>query len=204
MFKNGKLFGIIAVLILTLPAICSAESWDLNLSAGGDSIIGGIHYKSYLETGYFRIGGSGVFVSEDDSDFSLGQADFTVGSDTMMPGLNVDVGLSAVMGTASDDDDDTSGDVGAVGFLVSMNYLFPPEMIPIPLEIFGGATWAPGPLSFADTENYREIQAGVGVRIIKNASIIFTYRNYHIEMEKDKEDWDFDHGTYQIGIVMRF
>lgn len=201
---NGKLYGTIAILILILPTICSAQFWDLNLSAGSDSVEGGVHYKSYLDTGYLRFGASGIFVNEDDNDVNLGQVDFTVGSDTIMPGLNVDVGLCVIAGSASEDDDDNSGDLGAVGFLLTMGYLFPPEAMPIPLEIFGGAIWSPESLSFADTQDYRDVHAGVGFRIIKNASIVFTYRNYLIGMEKDGEDWEFDHNTYELGIVMRF
>jgi hypothetical protein len=185
-----------------MTAVCSAETFDLDLSAGSTSVTGGVHFKSYLESGYFRVGGSAVYTDDDETEYTLGSLDLTVGSDTMVPGLTCDVGLRGIYGSV--DDNGYSGDVGALGFTGTAGYLFPSRMIPIPFEVFGGITWAPGPLAFLDTDNYLEMNAGVGLRIMRNASIILSYTNYHIEMESGPGDWTLTDDVFRLGLIMRF
>lgn len=200
--KRGSVLGVLLALILMTPSIGTAESWDLNLSAGGNSVIGGIHFKSYLDTGYMRMGGTGIFIDDDETELKLGKFDFTVGSDTLMPGLNIDMGLFGVMGSAEEENE--SGDVGSAGFIFSASYYFPPDVMVIPLEISAGYSWGPKVLSFSDTENYNEFNLGLGLRIIKNASITLSYSNYSVDMETRGREWDLNHDTYQLGLSMRF
>lgn len=187
---------------LMLATVCAAESWEFGLTAGEKSVSGGVHYKSYLESGYYRIGASGIYTDDSDTEYKLGSLDLTVGSDTMVPGLNCEVGLRGIYG--SGDDDGNSGDIGAVAFTGSAGYLFPPDMIPIPIEIFGGLTWAPGPLTFEDAEMYLEVNIGIGVHIMRNASIVASYTNYHIEMDSGSGDWTLEDDLFKLGLVMRF
>ncbi len=187
---------------LMAATVCSADSWEIDLTAGTTAVAGGVHYKSYIDSGYYRIGASGIHKDDDDTEYTLGSLDLTVGSDTMVPGLFCDVGLRGIYGTA--DKDNRSGDFGALGFTGSVGYLFPSDMIPIPFEIFGGVTWAPGPLTFEDAGNYLEFNVGVGVRIIRNASIVASYTNYRIEMDSGPGDWTFEDDLFRVGLVMRF
>lgn len=191
-----------AVLLVMMASLCWAETWDFNLNAGGNTLTTGLHYKTYLDTGYMRIGGSGVWVDENETEFKWGSVDFMVGSDTLRPGLNVELGLRSILGTA--DEGAYSGDMGAIGFSGMANYLFPTNMLPIPFEIFCGVTWAPELLSFMDTETYTEYTIGAGVRIIKNASIILSYTNYRAEMESGSSPWVLNHDNMMIGLAMRF
>ena len=191
---------VLACLMIT--AACEAESLELELTAGESTVAGGVHYKSYIDSGYYRIGGSAIYTDDSDTEYKLGSLDLTVGSDTLLPGLNCDVGLRGIYGTA--DEGSNSGDIGAVAFTGSAGYLFPSDMIPVPIEIFGGVTWAPGSMTFEYAENYLEYSVGVGVRIIRNASIAASYTKYRVKMDSGPGDWTFDDDFFRIGLVMRF
>lgn len=196
-----KLFIVLIVLIL-MNSIAAAETWRFDLNAGTDSISGGIHYKAYLDTGYLRMGGSGVYADEDSTEYRWASFDLTVGSDTLRPGLNIDVGLRSIFGDA--DDIGRSGDIGVVGFTVFADYLFDKEITFIPLEVFGGFTLAPEIMSFWDSEDFSEVKLGVGIRIMKNASIQFSYTNNRVNMKSGPGDWTLNENAYRAGIVMRF
>lgn len=200
--KRSTVLGLMAVLILMIPTISTAESWDLSLSAGNDSVIAGIHKKSYLDTGYMRIGGNGIFLDDDETEANLGKFDFTVGTDTLMPGMNVDIGLFTALGSVSEDNDE--GDVGTVGFTLSASYFFSADTTGIPIEIGAAYAWGPESLAFADSENYCEFSVSLGVRVMSNASILLSYVNYDMDMETDDRDWNVGYDTYQLGLVMRF
>lgn len=196
-----KIVGTLWVLVM-LNGVCWANSLELDLMAGTESISGGIHYKDYIESGYYRIGGSVVHTDDDDVEYTLGSLNLTVGSDTLAPGFTCEVGVRGIFGTA--DDGGYSGDVGALGFTGEAGYLFPTDLIPVPLEVFGGLTWAPSPLSFADTDNYLEFNAGVGLRILRNASIRASYTHYRIDMDSGPGDWDLEEDAFRLGLAMRF
>jgi hypothetical protein len=191
-----------AMLLLTTHAFCAAQSLELDLTAGATSVSGGVHYKSYLESGYVRMGASGVYTDDDDTEYKWGSLNLMVGNDTLVSGLSCDVGLRGIFGSA--DDGSVSGDIDALGFTGTVGYLFPRDMIPVPIEIFGGLTWAPEPLTFMDTKNYLELNAGVGFRIIQNASIVGTYTRYRVEMESGPGDWTLSDDVFRAGLVMHF
>lgn len=188
--------------LLAMVSVCWAETYDFELTAGGSSLTAGAHYKSYLDTGYLRFGGSGVWTDENDTEYKWAGVDFMVGSDTMRPGLNLEIGLRGILGSA--EDGGYSGDVGAVGFAGMASYLFPTDVVPIPIEVFSGVTWSPGLLSFRDTDSYTEFYIGAGVRIISNASIIVNYATYRVEMDSGPSPWILNHDTLRIGLALRF
>lgn len=192
----------IVLICLMMATVCAAESLELDLTAGESTVSGGVHYKGYIDSGYYRFGGSGVYTDDHDTEYTLGSLDLTVGSDVVVPGLNCEVGLRGIYGTA--DEEERSGDIGAVAFTGSAGYLFPPDMIPIPIEVFGGLTWAPEPLAFEEAETYLEFNIGVGVHIMRKASIVASYTNYHIEMDSGPGDWTLDDDLFQVGLSMRF
>ncbi|MBT8341274.1 MAG: hypothetical protein HKP58_03475 [Desulfatitalea sp.] len=181
---------------------CAAETYRFDLRAGSSSIAAGLHHKTYLDTGYLRVGGSGVYADDDRIQYQWASLDLTVGSDTLRPGFNCDVGLRGLLGSA--EDTGRKGDIGSFGFTIFAGYLFPPEVTGIPLELFGGLTLSPEIMSFWDSENYREIKLGFGFRIIKNASLQLAYTNYRVDMKNTPDKWALNEDAYQFGLVMRF
>ena len=179
------------------------QSTEAELMAGTDSVAGGIAFRRPMYSGYTKIGFSGVYADDDDTKYQLGNARFVVGNDTLSQGLSIEAGLQGIFGSA--EEDDNTGDVGAIAFTARVGYLFPRRLVPIPLEIFGGFTYAPEPLSFIDLDEYKEINLGVGVHIIPNASIQLSYHSYEMKMDEDDDgEWTVDDDSIRLGLVMRF
>jgi hypothetical protein len=198
----NKTAAMVMAFFVSMVGLSAADSWELDLTAGSTYLSGGLHHKTYMNTGYLKVGGSGIYVDDDDLEYKWASLDLFVGSDTVRPGLFVDVGLRGFLGRVKESG--RSGDLGAVGFAVAAGYLFPPEVMPIPLEVFSGVAWAPGPLSFRDTENFLQLDLGVGLRIIRNASIIASYTYYHLEMESGSSDWSVSDNVLRAGLMLRF
>lgn len=189
-------------LILAITTVSAAEEWEIDLSAGDESVTGGVHDKSYLDSGYLRIGGSALYSDDDELEYKWASLDLMVGSDTLSPGFACEVGLRGIGGAV--DEEPNSGDVGLVGFSFAAGYLFAKEVTLIPLEVFSSLTWSPDPLAFLDTEEFLEFNIGVGLRIIKNASVMATYSNYHVGMKSGQEDWSLNDDAFRLGVVLRF
>jgi hypothetical protein len=181
---------------------CLAAGYDADLTVGSDSIEGGMHYMKDLANGFWRAGGSALYTDDDDMEYKWLELDFTVGSETLAPGLTCDVGLKAVAGDA--EDRGYSGDVGAAAFVGRIGYLFPRQNTPVPVEVFSGFAYAPEIMSFRDTEEYLAFYIGVGVRIVQNASIILKYNSYDVDLETNNIPWELDDSNIRLGLVMRF
>lgn len=185
-----------------LPGLSWAQSWEIDLSAGTSSASGGVHYRQFVETGFLKIGGTGLYHSDDDLTYRLGSFNFFMGSDTLAPGLTLEVGLRGIMGTG--EKKRYSGDVGNVGFAVNAEYIFSPEFFPLPIEAFGMLTYAPDALSFQDAKDYWEFTLGTGVRIGRYASVRLSYSVYDLEMETGSTDWSLNSNSLRVGMVLRF
>jgi hypothetical protein len=195
---------LLLMMIVCIMAVgpCLAAGLDADLTVGSDSIEGGLHFKNDLANGFWRAGGSALYTDDDDMEYKWLEFDFTVGSETLAPGMTCDVGVKGIMGEA--EDLGFSGDVGAVAFAGRMAYLFPPQRTPVPIEVFAGFAYAPQILSFRDTEEYLAYHIGVGVRIVQNASIILKYNSYDVDLETTSRTWELDDSNIRLGLAMRF
>jgi hypothetical protein len=200
MFKKSLV--MVAMFLITAMGICAADSWELDLSAGSTYLSASIHNKTYMDTGYLKVGGTGVYADDDDFEYRWGSLDLLVGSDTVRPGLFVDIGLRGFLGRVKEHH--LSGDLGAIGFALATGYLFPREVMPVPLEVFSSVTWAPGPLCFRDAENFIQFNLGAGLRIIRNASIFASYTYHRIKMESGQTNWTVDDNVLRAGVMLRF
>jgi hypothetical protein len=179
-----------------------AAGLDADLTVGSDSIEGGMHYKKAVTNGFWRAGGSALYTDDDDMEYKWLEVDFTVGSETLAPGMTCEVGVKGVFGDA--EDNGFSGDVGAAAFAGRISYLFPRQNTPVPVEVFSGFAYAPEIMSFRDTEEYLAFHIGVGVRIVQNASIILKYNSYDVDLETRSTPWELDDSNIRLGLVMRF
>lgn len=195
---------MVLTLILGLAAVSPgwADSWEANLNAGTSSVYGGVHYKKDLQTGYMKAGLSGLYTDDDDLEYKWVQAKFAVGSDKLQPGLTMEVGLDGILGDA--EENGFSGDVGAIPFTGYIGYTFPRRVMPLPLEVFGGLSYAPEVLSFRDTEDYLSYRFGVGLGVMQNASVRVEYQYYDIDFEQGPGPWNMDDGVFRVSLVMRF
>ena len=187
---------------LSLSGLCFAQNLEFDLSAGTTSVAGGIQYRKPLATGFMKVGMSGIYTDDDDKEYQWGAMKFVVGSDSMVKGLSAEVGLKGIFGSA--EDNGLSGDVGAAAFTINAVYLIPSRAIPLPIEVFGGVTYAPETLSFMDAEEYLEITLGAGVRIVENASIVLSLHSYKVDLDAGPVKWSLDDDVLRLGVVMRF
>lgn len=184
-----------------MSGVSLAQSWEIDLSAGSESATGGIHYRQFVDTGFLKFGATGLYNSDDDATMRMGSLDFVGGSDTLSPGLTVEIGLRGLFGNCENNQD--SGNIGSVGFAGNIEYFFTPKFSPLPIEFFGGLTWAPEALSFQDAKDYFEFTLGTGVRIGRSASVRLSYSTYNLEM-KNEPDWSLDTDSFRLGLVLRF
>lgn len=184
-----------------MSAVSWAQSWEIDLSAGSESATGGIHYRHFVDTGFIKLGATGLYNSDDDATLRLGSLDFLAGSDTLSPGLTIEIGLKGIFGNCEKNQD--SGNIGNVGFAGNIEYFFTPKFSPLPIEAFGMITWAPEALSFQDARDYFEFTLGAGVRIGRYASVRLSYSIYNLEM-KNEPDWDLSTNSFRLGLVLRF
>jgi hypothetical protein len=194
------LFVLLSLLAMT--GMCAAESMNLQLSAGSTSATGDISAKQYLPSGFLKYGAGFVYTHDDGTEYKFASLHLSVGSETMVPGLTCDFGMRVLGGKA--EDGPYSGNLGAVGFTGNVNYLFPHEVLPIPLELFGDMTWAPSVLSFEDSDGYLEYTLGTGIRIVENVSVIGTYTKYRMDLDSGPGDWRLNDDVLRLGLVLRF
>ena len=191
-----------AICLLAMVGSSWAQSWEIELGAGTKSAGGGIHYRQFVDTGFFKFGATGVYSMEQNESYRVGSIDFLVGSDTLSPGLTLEVGLKGLFGLVENNRE--TGDLGGVGFTGYAEYLFSRDLIPIPVETFGAVTYAPESLLFWDSKNYIDFSIGAGVRIGRYASVRLSYTTYHFEMETNADNWTSNEGSLRLGLVMRF
>lgn len=119
----------------------------------------------------------------DDNDYKIADMKVALGSELLIPGLKCALGFKGLLGEIEFDNID--GDLGAIGFLLSVAYDIPKTVAIIPLQILAEVTAAPEPLCFIDSDKYVEMRASLGIHILENAAIIVVYK--HIDIYFDKE-----------------
>lgn len=197
-----KKFSMVVLFWLLLAGVCSAQTFEFKLDAGSKSLSAGAHFKSDLGDGYLKAGLSGVLTDDSSTEYKWGAIRVTVGNDTIVEGLRCELGLKGVFGDA--EEGTRSGDVAALAFTIHGGYIIPQKVGPVTFEVFSELSYAPELLSFRDTEDYLEGSIGLGVQLIKNATLTVAYTVYDLSMEDGPGDWSLDEGVVRAGILMRF
>lgn len=187
---------------LSVAGLGRADGWEANLNAGNTSVFGGVHYKKDIQTGYMKTGVSGLYTDDDDLEYKWAQLKFAVGSENVQPGLTMELGVNAIVGDA--EKRGFSGDVGAIAFDGYIGYMLPKQILPLPIEVFGGLTYAPEVLAFRDSEDFLSYRIGVGVHVVRNASINVEYQTYDIDMESGPGPWNLDDDVFRLSLIMQF
>lgn len=196
--------AIITALLILLPlsGVSYARSYRLELTAGGSSLYAGFDAKYYVNRGYLKTGLSGIYSDPDNSKYGIGNVKLAVGSETLSPGLQCDLGFKGLFGNV--EKGDRKGDIGAIGFLGALYYTLPERISPIPIELSTELSGAPGPLSFVDLDNYFDFKAGIGFFIVESAAITLSYRHYTINVDKNDDTWSVNDDTFMIGLTLQF
>jgi opacity protein-like surface antigen len=200
--KKILLILCITLLVLSPAAMANAESYRVELHAGGSSIHAGMDAKYYVNRGYLKVGGDLVYSDDDDEKYTLGDARVLVGSETLYPGLEVELGFKGLVGKAEDDNNE--GELAGIGFMGAVAYKLPNYVSPIPIEVWLNMAGAPQPLSFGDLESYFDFKTGVSFYIVENAAAVISYRYHSFEVEEGGEDFDIRDDTFTVGLQINF
>ena len=118
-------------------------------------------------------------------------------------GIELTFGAKAILANIEDDNDPVLDDgkwFAAVPLMAMIHYTFPPLMFNIPtVSIETKALYAPGALSFGDSEKYSEFRVNADIEMIENVKLYAGYRNIITGFsvgDKDNEDYIFSNGFY--------
>ncbi|CAA6824993.1 MAG: Unknown protein [uncultured Sulfurovum sp.] len=104
----------------------------------------------------------------------------------------VEMGFGAKLIWAEIGDDDFS----SLPLMAQIRYTFPPLMYAIPpVSIEARGLYAPGALSFGDSEDYSEVRLSADIEMIDNVKVYAGYRNIHVGYKGITRDL-FDNGYY--------
>ncbi len=181
---------------------CGAGEYEAGLTVGDTSLYGSLHYKSRMMDGFWKAGGSGLYADKDNIEYKWLELDFSVGNETLQPGLVFDVGFKGILGDA--ELNPVSGDVGALAFSGKVAYILSSDITFIPIEAYVGISYAPQILSFGDNENYLAYHVGLAFYIMDNAALVAEYDAYDVDMESGPGEWTLDDNVFRFGLKMHF
>ena len=193
---------LLFIIVFSVTGQSFANSWEAYLNAGSTSAAGGVRYKKDLATGYIKTGVSGIYTDDDDVEYKWAAFTFAVGRENIQPGLTCEVGFKGIIGDG--EEAIFSGDIGALAFDGYIGYLFPKHIMPLPLEVYGGLSYAPEVLSFRDTDDFVSYRLGVGLRIVQYTSVNLEYAGIDVDMEEGPGPWNLDDSVVRLGLTMRF
>lgn len=194
------MLGIFLIMVFTNSAM--GENYRIGLHAGGSSVHGGFDIKNQLGTGYYRIAVDGVYSDDDDEKYSLFGTGITLGSETLMSGLQCDLGFKALLGNVEDHDLD--GNMGAITFFGQAFYTLPMDVSSIPIRFSALLAGAPSPLCFMDCDQYTEFKLDGSVFIVEYAAIVISYRHHNFHMEEGSTEWKLKDDAFTIGLELNF
>ncbi len=94
-------------------------------------------------------------------------------------GVEMSFGAKVIWAEVGVDDDFT-----ALPLIAQVRYTFPPLMYAIPpVSLEARGLYAPGALSFGDSDTYSELRLSVDIEMIDNVKVYAGYRNIHTEYE---------------------
>jgi hypothetical protein len=197
-----KIIAVVLFALIFLGSTVYAKSYRAELNAGSSSVNAGFDAKYYITNGYMLVGADGIYVDKDSKDYKLINAKLMVGSETLYPGLQCDLGFKAIFGTADVNDHD--GDIAALAFAGRAAFTTPDTISPIPIEVWTEITGTPSPLSFMDLENYLELELGIGVYVVEQTRVSLSYRYYQLNMDEGGDGWQLDDGMFMLGLSIEF
>ena len=188
---------VITLLVATTP--CVAKSIRLELYANSEDIIVGVGSETLISETTLNFGAEGVFTGED---YRFGNAYFTLKNELFKPALTLGLGLKGVLGNAEDDDE--TYDLAAAGFVLLGEYDFRKVYYNFPIVIQADATYAPDPMTAADTEGYNEFNLRLKAYLVKSAALVLGYKNIFVDFDKDEDDYELRDDIIYFGIEFSF
>jgi len=194
-----KIIGQIVFFTLIISGVSFANTYDLELNVGHSVLEARFNAALPLEQNFLT---TGVGVIYNDDDYKIVDAKLALSGEAFLPELTFTLGFKGLLGNMEKDSKD--GDLMAVGFLLLGKYAIPEIILPIPVDVSVGFTFAPDPLCFSDSEKYLEARTGLDFHIIKSGIITLGYRYIKADFDNDYGQWDMSDGTLFIGYRMLY
>jgi len=192
---------IVPIVFITLIMSTSsfASTYDLEVNASCSALEARFNATLPLERGFLSTGIGAIY---NDDDYKIADMKLALGDGMLLPDLRFQLGLKGVLGSI--EKDHTDGDLMAVGFLFSVKYSIPETISPIPIDISAGASFAPDPLCFLDSDKYLEVRTSLDFRVVKNGAIILGYRYIEVRLDDNHGHWDMSDATLFVGYQLRY
>ena len=194
-----KIIGQIVFFTLIISGVSFANTYDLELNVGHSVLEARFNATLPLEQNFLT---TGVGVIYNDDDYKIVDAKLALSGEAFLPELTFTLGFKGLLGNMEKGNKD--GDLMAVGFLLAGKYAIPEIILPIPVDVSVGFTFAPDPLCFSDSEKYLEARTGLDFHIIKSGIITLGYRYIKAHFDNNFGQWDMSDGTIFIGYRMLY
>ena len=179
----------------------AADPWRAELHAGTTSVFAGLDYKGYLSSGYYRTGVDVSYNDHDNEEYRIVDGRFLVGSETLAPNLQCELGLKVLLGNVQEGP--AEADITAIGFMGRVAFLMPENVLPIPVRLSATLSGAPSPLSMVDLETYSDFTTDISFFVVENAALVIGYHSQHYKLESDG-DWKANDDAITIGLELNF
>ena len=194
-----KIIGQIVFFTLIISGVSFANTYDLELNVGRSVLEARFNAALPLEENTLKTGIGAIY---NDDDYKIVDAKLALSGEAFLPELTFTLGFKGLLGNMEKGSKD--GDLMAVGFLLSGKYAIPEIILPIPVDVSVGFTFAPDPLCFSDSEKYLEVRTGLDFHIITSGIITLGYRYIKADFDNDYGQWDMSDGTLFIGYRMMY
>jgi hypothetical protein len=189
----------IVFLVLLTAGPSYAGIYNLELNAGPSYVEARYGADLPLDKGIFSVGLGGISW---DNDYKLVDTKLTVGKELWAPELRMNIGLEAVAGKL--EQDHKTGDVIAVGLLISALYALPQTISPIPVHVSATVSYAPEPVCFWDSERYHTVRTTLGLGIAQNGEMVLGYRYLYTRVHENQGKWRVSDAVIYIGYRLTY
>ncbi|MBW1672945.1 MAG: hypothetical protein JRJ45_04745 [Deltaproteobacteria bacterium] len=194
-----KIIGQIVFFTLIMTSVSFASTYDLELNVGRSVLEARFNATLPLEENTLKTGIGAIY---NDDDYKIVDAKLALSGEAFLPELTFELGFQGLLGNMEEGVKD--GDLMAVGFLLVGKYAIPEIILPIPVDVSVGFTFAPDPLCFSDSEKYLAVRTGLDFHIITNGIITLGYRYIKAYFDNNYGQWDTSDGTLFIGYRMMY
>jgi len=194
-----KIIGQIVFFTLIISSVAFANTYDLELNVGQSVLEARFNTTLPLEENFLTTGVGAIY---NDDDYKIVDAKLALSGEAFLPELTFNLGFKGLLGNMEKGSKD--GDLMAVGFLLSGKYTIPEIILPIPVDVSVGFTFAPDPLCFSDSDKYLEFRTSLDFYIIKSGAITLGYRYIKAHFDNNYGQWDMSDGTLFVGYRMMY
>jgi hypothetical protein len=199
MLNFGKYIVLCLFVTLLYSGAAYAQKITLELNANAEDVEAKADVQFPAYEALANIGG-GIILSPDD--YTIGNIHFIIKDEVFVPALILGLGFKGTIGKVEIHDADF--DLDALGFMFMGEYDLRQIYAKIPICIYGDISASPGPLSFSETEDYLDMNAGVRVYIVKQAAVVLGFRHLNTKFENGHEDKKASFDAFFLGLQLNF